>query len=234
MVGRRHSDDARDESAILSLAEMAGPYCRSKLLAEQAALAAARRGLPVVVVNPTAVIGPGDRTGTPPSAMLRLFMPGGPRLILDCTLNFVDVRDVADGILLAAEAGRTGERYTLGGTNIRLSDLAARIDRLAGRPPRTRYGIPGLLALAAAHVDEWWSDHVSGRPPTAPVTGVRLAIAGGGFDCSKAVAELGYAPRPFDESLADALAWLGRTAPATRTAVEILAGEEEGRLRSAR
>lgn len=194
-----------DESADPAVDDLAGPYCRSKWLAEREALAAARDGLPVVVVNPTAPIGPGDRTPTPPTAMLRLFRDGGPRLILDCILNLVDVRDVAAGMLLAAERGRVGERYLLGGTDIRLAALAARIDRLAGRPVARRYAVPGGVALAAARVEEWLCDHVTRRPPRAPVTGVRLALGAGGFDSGKAVRELGYRPRPLDETLAEAV-----------------------------
>lgn len=195
-----------DESADPGIEGLAGHYCRSKWRAEREALAAARDGLPVVVVNPTAPIGPGDRTPTPPTAMLRLFRAGGPRLILDCVLNLVDVRDVAAGMLLAAEHGRVGERYLLGGTDIRLAELAARIDMLMGRPVARRYAVPGGVALAAARVEEWLSDHVTRRPPRAPVTGVRLALGSGGFDSGKAVRELGYRPRPLDGTLADALA----------------------------
>ena len=194
-----------DESADPGLEALAGPYCRSKYRAERDALAAAAQGLPVVVVNPTAPIGPGDRLPTPPNAMLRMFRRGGPRLILDCVLNLVDVRDVAQGMILAAERGRLGERYILGGTDIALGDLAQRIDRLCGRPPVRRLPVPPALALGAARVEEWLSDHVTRRPPTAPVTGVRLALGGGGFDSGKAMRELGYTVRPLEASLRAAL-----------------------------
>ncbi|WP_448191543.1 NAD-dependent epimerase/dehydratase family protein [Azospirillum sp. sgz301742] len=187
---------------------LAGPYCRSKYLAERDALAAAAGGMPVVVVNPTAPIGPGDLAPTPPTAMLRMFLGGGPRLILDCMLNLVHVRDIAEGMILAAERGAVGERYVLGGSDVRLSDLAARLDRLAGRRPRRRWAIPGRLALTTAMLNEWISDHLTHRPPFAPVTGVRLALAAGGVDSAKAMRELGYRPRPLDDALADAAAWL--------------------------
>ena len=208
MIGHpppRRLPERLDEHADPGLEALAGPYCRSKYLAEQDALAAAARGLPVVVVNPTAPIGPGDRLPTPPNAMLRLFRRGGPRLILDCVLNLVDVRDVAQGMILAAERGRVGERYILGGTDIGLGDLAERIDRLCGRVPLRRHSVPPALALAAARVEEWLSDHVTRRPPTASVTGVRLALGGGGFDSGKAMRELGYTVRPLEASLRAAL-----------------------------
>lgn len=207
LVGQ-HGPRRITEAAEVPLEDMAGPYCRSKHRAERAALAAAAAGQPVVVVNPTAVIGPGDGGSTPPMAMLRLFVRGGPRVILDCMLNLVDVRDVAAGLTLAADHGIAGERYLIAGTNIRLSDLAHRLDRLAGRRPLRRWSIPGWSALAFAQADEWISDHVSGRPPTAPVTGVRLARASGWFDSSKAVAQLRFQARPFAETLGDAVAWL--------------------------
>lgn len=202
--------EAVDDGFNPGLEAMAGPYCRSKYLAEREALAAARR-MPVVIVNPTAPIGPGDHTPTPPTAMLRLLLNGGPRLILNCNLNLVDVRDVAAGMILAAERGVVGERYILGGKNLTLSDLASRIDRLAGRRCRRRWPIPGRLALAAAMLEEWMSDHITHRPPYAPATGVRLAIAAGFVDSTKAMRELGYNPRPLDNTLADAVAWLMRT-----------------------
>ena len=194
-----------DERADPGLEALAGPYCRSKYLAEKDALAAAAQGLPVVVVNPTAPIGPGDRLPTPPNAMLRLFRRGGPRLILDCVLNLVDVGDVAHGMILAAERGRIGERYILGGTDIALGDLAQRIDRLCGRPPIRRHSVPPAWALSAARLEEWLSNHVTRRPPTASVTGVRLALGGGGFDSGKAMRELGYTVRPLEASLREAL-----------------------------
>lgn len=209
MIGHpppRRPPQRLDESADPGPEALAGAYCRSKYLAEKDALAAAAQGLPVVVVNPTAPIGPGDRLPTPPNAMLRLFRRGGPRLILDCVLNLVDVRDVAQGMILAMEGGRIGERYILGGTDVGLGDLAQRIDRLCGRPPLRRYPVPPALALGAARVEEWLSDHVTRRPPTAPVTGVRLALGGGGFDSGKAMRELGYTVRPLDASLRAALA----------------------------
>ncbi|WP_448205645.1 NAD-dependent epimerase/dehydratase family protein [Azospirillum sp. sgz302134] len=216
LVGR-HGPCQITEATEVPLEDMAGPYCRSKHRAERAALAAAAAGQPVVIVNPTAVIGPGDRGSTPPMAMLRLFLRGGPRVILDCMLNLVDVRDVAAGLALAAEHGSTGERYLIGGTNIQLSTLARRLDLLAGREPLRRWGIPAWCALAFAHVDEWVSDHVTGRPPTAPVTGVRLARASGRFDSSKAAAQLRYQARPFARTLGDAVAWLDQEAgPLTR------------------
>ena len=106
-----------------ALADMPGPYTRSKLTAEQSVLAAVQDGLNALIVNPTVPIGPGDRNLTPPAAMLSMFLNGQSPAFLDCVLNLVDVRDVAAGMVLAAERGRTGERYILGGENVALRDL---------------------------------------------------------------------------------------------------------------
>ena len=140
------------------LDDMAGDYTRSKFLAEQAALDAASKGLPVVVVNPTATIGPGDHNFTPPTAMLSMFARHPPMLVLDGLLNLVNVRDVADGMLLAEARGRIGERYILDGENIGVRDLLQRIGRLSGRRT-TSYPLPKALALAAAMVAERFCEH---------------------------------------------------------------------------
>ncbi len=122
-----------DETAQPDLSDMAGPYTRSKLAAEQTVRAAVRSGLDALIVNPTVPIGPGDRNLTPPAAMLAMFLSGRSPAYLDCMLNLVDVRDVAAGIVLAGERGRTGERYILGGQNIALRDLLSLLEQMTSR-----------------------------------------------------------------------------------------------------
>ena len=111
---------------------MVGPYTRSKLLAEQAVRDAANSGFPATIVNLTAPIGPGDHNFTPPTAMLSMFLRHPPLFLVDCVLNFVDVRDVATGILLAGERGRIGDRYMLGGEDVSVRDLFADVARMSG------------------------------------------------------------------------------------------------------
>lgn len=196
-----------DERLERTVNDMPGPYCRSKFLAEQEALAAARRGLPVVVVNPTLPIGPGDYRRTPPTRMLIDFLNARTPAYYEFSLNMIDVRDVAEAHILAAERGRIGERYILGAENLRLSELLVLLQDLSGvRMPRTR--IPYGVALAYAAISEFLADYVTRRPPRAPLTGVRLAGANMGFDSSKAVRELGLRPRPVRDALAAALVWL--------------------------
>ncbi|NBC34868.1 MAG: NAD-dependent epimerase/dehydratase family protein [Alphaproteobacteria bacterium] len=203
-------DRIADETVAMRAAAMPGPYCLSKLRAEEAARQAAADGLPVVIVNPTVPVGPGDASETPPTRMLLDFLNGRTPAFLDCTLNLVDVRDVASGHLLAAARGRSGERYILGGETLDLAALLERLQRLSGRRmPRRR--IPYWLALAAAHVDEAIADHLTGRPPRAPVTGVRLARRLGPLSTAKAARDLGFAARPLADSLRDFLNWAAET-----------------------
>lgn len=199
-----------DETVAVTEAGMPGPYCLSKLRAEQAARQAAEAGMHVVIVNPTVPVGPGDASETPPTRMLLDFLNGRTPAFLDCTLNLVDVRDVAYGHLLAASRGRAGERYILGGETVSLAGLLVALERLSGyRMPRRR--IPYWLALAAAHVDEAIADRLTGRPPRAPLTGVRLARRLGPLSTAKAHRDLGFASRPLCDSLRDFLAWARET-----------------------
>jgi dihydroflavonol-4-reductase len=195
-----------NEAVVLTLADMPGPYCGSKFLAEEAAREAATGGLPVVIVNPTMPIGPGDDLLTPPSKMILGFLNGETPAYLDCEFNLVDARDVAAGQILAAERGRVGERYILGNVNLSLGELLAKLQLLTGLPmPRTR--IPYALALASALVSEGISN-VTKKPPIAPLTGVRLARTSMAFDCSKARNELGWSCRTLEQSLRDAVQWM--------------------------
>lgn len=195
-----------DESVVLTLADMPGPYCRSKFLAEEAAREAAAGGLPLVIVNPTMPIGPGDTLLTPPSKMILGFLNGETPAYLNCEFNLVDARDVAAGQILAADQGRVGERYILGNVNLSLGELLAELHRLTGlRMPRTR--IPYALALASAVVSEGIAV-VTKKPPIAPLTGVRLARTSMAFDCSKARNELGWSCRSLEQSLRDAIDWM--------------------------
>lgn len=187
--------------------DMPGPYTRSKFLAEQAAVEAAHGGLHVVIASPTIPIGPGDHSFTAPTAMLSLFIRQPPAFVLDCSLNLVDVRDVAAGLILACQHGRSGERYILGGENVGVRDLARRIGRLCGRRPAA-YPIPGPLALAAGIADEWFEGRVMDRQPRVSAEAVRVALRSIPLDIGRARIELGYAPRPVDHALADAVAWL--------------------------
>jgi len=204
IASRTSSNPVTDESVQLRFEDMFGPYCQGKFLAEQEAFAAARRGLPVVVVNPTVPLGPGDRRLTPPSRMVLGFLNGNYPAYLDSTLNVVDARDVAVGHLLAAERGQSGERYLLGHENIRLGELLALLHDLTGLSmPRRR--VPYWLALSVSAVQEFVADTVTKQPPSAPLTGVKLARSHLTFSNRKAREQLGWTCRPLRKSLLDAI-----------------------------
>ncbi|MGH6933841.1 MAG: NAD-dependent epimerase/dehydratase family protein [Dongiaceae bacterium] len=202
---RRRNPDLIDETVAWTVDDMPGPYCRSKFLAEQAAIRAAGSGCPVVIVNPTMPIGPGDVNQTPPTRMLLGYLSGSTRAYLECHFNLVDARDVAAGHLLAAERGVIGERYILGGTNLRMSEFLAELEQLTGVVmPSIR--IPYFVALGYAAIDEAWAN-LTKRPPTAPISGVRLTHTPMVFDNSRAVRDLGLPQTPLRKTLQDAIAW---------------------------
>jgi len=187
--------------------EKAGPYCRSKFLAEQEAFKAAQAGVPVVIVAPTLPIGPGDRSLTPPTRMILDFVNCKTPAYLDCGFNLVDVRDVAIGHILAAEQGIRGERYVLGNENLTLSQLLVWIEEITGLAmPRRR--VPYWLALVTGMISELLADYVTHRPPRAPLTGVRLAHYPMYSDSSMAVNQLGFPQNPVRKALADEINWL--------------------------
>ncbi|MDP9136671.1 MAG: NAD-dependent epimerase/dehydratase family protein [Pseudomonadota bacterium] len=196
-----------DETVSLAPADMPGPYTRSKYFAEQKALSAARSGAPVIVVNPTLPVGPGDHRLTPPTAMLARCLGSRMPVSLDFALNLADVRDIAQGMILAADHGRIGERYILGGDNMSMRELAAVLEGLTGKRPVSLWISP-WLALTAGVADEWLATNITGKMPAATAEGVRLALRSRPLDIGKARRELGYAPRPIADALARALTWL--------------------------
>jgi len=195
-----------DETVELTPSDMLGSYPRSKREAELAALAAARMGQDVVIVQPSAPAGPGDHRLTPPSRMIRDLAAGKTPALLDCRLNLVDVRALAEGVIVARDKGRSGERYLLTGEDLSMSELAKRIAGLTG-VAAPRFRVPQWLALTVAQFESRLSA-VTKRPPNAPLTGVRLAGRRVRFDATKARDKLGFAPPPVDRALAEAIAWM--------------------------
>jgi hopanoid-associated sugar epimerase len=195
------------EDVEISPSDAVGPYCLSKLRAENYAMARARAGAPVVIVNPTMPVGPGDRGVSPPTRLIRDFCHGELPARMDCTLNLIDVRDVAHGLVLAMDRGLPGRRYLLGGENLTLAGLLGILSELSGVPV-PRWSVPYPVGLVVAFVSELWADRVTGRPPKATMTGVRLTRRTMHFDASRSLEALGLVPRPIRESLDDAIDWL--------------------------
>lgn len=197
---------ALDEAVLPDPDDVPAGYCRSKLAGERVALDALGRGLPVLVVNPTVPVGPGDPGRTPPSRMLLGYLRGSFPAYMEGTLDLVDVRDLARGHVLAAEHGRTGTRYVLGGERLRVSGLLERLEEITGRT-MPRWRIPYRAALLAGAVGELVADHVTGRPPSATVAGVRLARARARFDPEASRRRLGLSVRPLRETLTETIGW---------------------------
>jgi dihydroflavonol-4-reductase len=196
-----------EETALATEAEMTNPYKHSKWLAEQIARDLAARGLPVVIVNPTAPVGPRDVKPTPTGRVIVDFLNRALPAYVDTGLNWVHVRDVATGHLLAAERGRVGERYILGHAegNWTLQQALAVLAEITGLPA-PRWRIPWWLAWLAALVDECKS-RFTRRPPRAPLAGVRMARYKMFFSPAKAIRELGLPQTPPRQALAEAVDW---------------------------
>lgn len=194
------------EDQVVPPDDVIGPYCRSKYLAELHAFALARAGAPVVIVNPTLPVGPGDLGRSPPTRMIFDFCRGKRREYLDAELNLIDVRDVAFGMVRAMEVGSPGRRYLLGHENLSIREVFAILARLTGLP-EPRWKVPYPVALLAACVSEIVADVWTKRVPAATLTGVLLTRRRMHFDASASLRELGVTPRPVAESLADAVAW---------------------------
>ncbi len=193
------------EDTPVALAEMIGHYKRSKFLAEQVAHEAARAGAPVVIVNPSTPIGPGDVKPTPTGQIVLDAAAGRTPAYLDTGLNIVHVEDVAAGHLLALQRGRIGERYILGGQDMTLREILTAIAHLVGRhPPRVR--LPRALVLPIAYAAEAVA-RITGHPGRITVEAVRMAKKPMYYSSAKAAAELGYQWRAPALAFADAIAW---------------------------
>ena len=193
------------ETTPVTLADMVGPYKASKFLAEQVALGFALKGLPVVIVNPSTPIGPWDVKPTPTGQMVVDFLKGRMFATLDTGLNIVHVRDVARGHLLAAERGQIGEKYILGNANLSLDEIGGLLAEIAGsRAPRAR--IPYAVAWLAAGCMEV-AARVTGSPPRASLTAVRMARKRMFFSPAKAVRELSLPQTDVRTALAQAAEW---------------------------
>ena len=197
---------AADEETPSRVADMIGPYKRSKFEAEAIVRdLVGTQSLPAVIVNPSTPIGPGDIKPTPTGRLIveaaRGRMPG----FVDTGLNVVHVEDVAIGHLLAAELGETGRRYILGGENLSLAEILAEVARLTGRrAPSLKIPYAAILPIAAGAEA---LARLTGREPFVTLDGARMSKKTMFFSSARAARELGYAPRPARQAIADAIAW---------------------------
>jgi dihydroflavonol-4-reductase len=205
-LGLTKDGSPADETTPVNEASVVGIYKKSKFRAEQAVLDLVRnRGLPAVIVNPAAPVGPRDIKPTPTGKMIADAAAGRMPAYVETGLNIVHVDDVAAGHLLAAERGTIGERYILGGENLTLAQVLALIDGVTGRTQR-RMRLPGKLLWPLALACEGVAT-LTGITPLVTRDHLRMARKMMFFSSAKAQRELGYAPRPAGAAVADAIAW---------------------------
>ncbi|MDD2308289.1 MAG: NAD-dependent epimerase/dehydratase family protein [Desulfuromonadaceae bacterium] len=193
------------EDTKVSLADMAGPYKKSKFLAEREAERFAARGLPLVIVNPSTPVGPWDIKPTPTGKIIVDFMKRRMPAYLDTGLNLIAVEECARGHILAEQKGQVGRKYILGNVNLSLRDIFRMLQEITGIPaPKVR--LPYTPVLVAAWLNERLS-HISGREPLIPLAGVQMAAYHMYFESRRAVLELGLPQTPVAEALKRAVEW---------------------------
>lgn len=194
-----------NEDTPVSLADMVGPYKKSKYLAEREAEAFIARGLPLVIVNPSTPVGPWDIKPTPTGKIIVDFLKRKMPAYLDTGLNLIGVEECARGHLLAEQKGVPGRKYILGNSNLSLCDIFTMLQEITGIPaPKVR--LPYTPVLVAAWLNEGLS-RITGCEPLIPLAGVRMAAHHMYFDSGRAVRELGLPQTPVQDALEQAVNW---------------------------
>lgn len=204
-LGLREDGRPADETTPANRRSLVGDYKRSKYLAQMVAAEFAARGLPVVIVNPSFPVGPYDRKPTPTGQVIVDFLNGRMPAYVDTGMNVVAVEDVALGHVLAAEKGRPGECYILGGENLPMRDLLHLLAAASGLPA-PRVGLPSFPLVPLAYLNAAWGALTGTVPRLTPDT-VRMARHRMFYDPGKAVRELGLPQTPAREALRRAVAW---------------------------
>lgn len=204
-LGRGTVDNPADEDTPLRPEVLIGDYKKSKYLAQQVALEFAKRGLPVVIVNPTFPVGPYDLKPTPTGRVILDFLRRKIPAYMDTGLNVVAAEDVAEGHILALERGRPGECYILGGENLAMKELLELLSKITGLPA-PKFKLPYAVALPLAYLNVWFCLLTGKNPRMTPDT-VRMTRYYEFFDIRKAREELGYDPMPAEEALRRAVEW---------------------------
>jgi dihydroflavonol-4-reductase len=205
-LGLNDDGTPASEETPVALEDMIGHYKRSKFLAEREVEKFIAGGLPVVMVSPSTPVGELDIKPTPTGKIIVDFLRGKMFGFVDTGMNLIDVRDVAEGHILAAERGKVGEKYILGNHNLTLKeifDLLAEITGLAS--PKMR--VPNLVAETYARVENYWSIKIAKREPFAPLESVKMSQHKMWFDSAKAVRELGLPQHAIESALRRAVNW---------------------------
>ena len=195
-----------DEATPVSLANMIGHYKHSKYLAEQEAVAAARAGQQVIILNPTTPIGSGDIKPTPTGRIIVDFLKRKFPAYMDTGLNLVDVDEVARTHVKALTAGQSGERYILGGENLTLKQLLDKMSAITGLPSPTMR-VPHSVAMMFALWDQTFTGKLLGREPRATVEAVRMGKKMMFVSSAKAERDLGFRVVPVYAALRSAIDW---------------------------
>ena len=204
-IGSHGAGNYVNEEAEFNGWDAGDHYAISKYLAEGEAMKICEKGLPLVIVNPTLVIGVRDRKPTPSGALIvdiaNENMPG----YIEGAINVIDVEDVARGHIQAAQKGRIGERYLFGNENLFVGEFFELIAEIAGiKPPKRK--IPYRVALLLGYLFQIGA-HITKKPPLVSVSQVRLGKMGEHFDCSKAINELGLKQTPIKKTIEKAITW---------------------------
>ncbi|HMG35119.1 MAG TPA: hopanoid-associated sugar epimerase [Blastocatellia bacterium] len=194
------------EATPVKIDDMIGDYKRSKFQAEEKVREWVSQNLPVVIVNPSTPVGEMDIKPTPTGKIVVDYLQGKMFGYVDTGMNLIDVRDCASGHLLAAEKGRPGERYILGGPNLTLKDMFDVLGSVT-KIPSPKMKVPHWVAETYARVENFWSISIRGREPDVPLESVKLSRHKMWFDPSKAVRELGLPQNPIDSALSRAVDW---------------------------
>ncbi len=204
-IGVRTDGTLADETYQSPPEKLISDYKQSKYWAEQEAVQAAQAGQDIVIVNPSTPIGPRDIKPTPTGDIILRFLRRKMPAYVDTGLNLIDVRDVAQGHLLALHKGQSGQRYILGHQNTSLKELLELLSDITGlSAPKTT--VPLWLPLGVAWMEENVLAKV-GYQPTVPLDGVRMSSQSMYYDTSKAVRDLGLPQSPIRDAVADAVDW---------------------------
>jgi dihydroflavonol-4-reductase len=194
------------EETQTTVEALVSDYKKSKFLAEQAALDAARKGLDVVIVNPSTPIGAYDVKPTPTGEIVLRFLQDRMPAYVHTGVNLIDVEDVARGHILAWQKGRTGERYILGHRNLTLKEMLQILAQITGKPA-PKFAVPHLLPLAVAFVDEMILARYFGKTPQVSYASVQMSRHAMYYDSSKAVRDLGLPQSPIEGAIEKAVHW---------------------------
>src|SRR5271166_5234452 len=202
----KNDGNLADEQSPVGIADMIGHYKRSKFMAEQVAVEAARSGVDVVIVNPTTPIGERDIKPTPTGRIVVDFLKRKFPAYVETGLNLVDATECARGHIQALEKGKSGERYILGGENLTLKEILDRLAVITGlKSPTVK--LPYIFALATGVVDEMVTGRLLGREPRATIDAVRMGSKMMFVSSAKAERELGWRVVPVDGALRRSVEW---------------------------